>query len=73
MLFSLSPLGDISRLRKAQIHGKVLFLLEGCSVECDGLILAARSPVLEQQLLDDYEVILDNYPPGGALDHLRQV
>ena len=74
MLFCLSSLGDLSRFRKVtHLRTTVLVLgdeKEG-SVECSGLILAARSPVLEQHLSKSCHVTLDNYP--GGMNHLQLV
>ena len=70
MLFCLSSLGDLSRFRKVtHLRTTVLVLgdeKEG-SVECSGLILAARSPVLEQHLSKSCHVTLDNCTGGMNL------
>ena len=74
-LVSLSPLGDMSRYvrkeNKVPVHGTALFVLDGSVVECSGVVLAARSPILEQHLVSSYEIVLEDYL--GGIYQLRQV
>ena len=60
MLISLSPFGNLSRFVKhgSRVHETVLLLLDGDSIPCSGTILAARSPVFESLVRDNYEVHL---------------
>ncbi|XP_063679662.1 uncharacterized protein LOC134815112 [Bolinopsis microptera] len=65
MLITLSPLGNLSRyirhLDKVPVHETALLLIDGNSVCCSGAILAARSPVLEKVLKQNYEIVLDGF------------
>ena len=65
MLISLSPLGNLSRYirrrDKVTVHETALLMVEGSSVPCSGAILAARSPVLERVLKQDYEIVLEGF------------
>ena len=75
MLISLSPLGNLSRyirhLDKVPVHETALLLIDGNSVCCSGAILAARSPVLEKALKQNYEIVLDGFQ--DMIPQLNQV
>ena len=75
MLISLSPLGNLSRYirrhDKVQIHETVLLLVDGNSLCCSGAILAARSPLLENTLKQQYEIVLDGFQ--NMIPQLKQV
>ncbi|KAL5262723.1 hypothetical protein ACHWQZ_G008205 [Mnemiopsis leidyi] len=72
MLISLSPFGNLSRFVKQgqRVHETVLLLLDGDSIPCSGTILAARSPVFEKLVRENYEIHL--YGFTGFAEQLGQ-
>ena len=71
MLISLSPFGNLSRFVQNRVHETVLLLLDGDSIPCSGTILAARSPVFETLVRENYEVHLLGF--NGMAHQIGQV
>ena len=49
-MFSLTPLGDVTRFRHSNIKREVYLVTEDVCIKADGIILAARSAKLEEML-----------------------
>ena len=75
MLISLSPFGDLSRyvqeIGGMKIHNTIFLIIDSFSIPCSGLLLAARSKLLEQMVTDAYEIRLDGF--SGVLKQIYQV
>ena len=56
-MFSLTPLGDVTRFRHSNIKREVYLVTEDVCIKADGIILAARSAKLEEMLEES-----DNIP-----------
>ena len=49
-MFVLSPLGDVSSFRRKELKNEVYLITEDKCIECSGVLLAARSPVISELL-----------------------
>ena len=49
-MFVLSPLGDVSSFRRKGLKNEVYLITEDKCIECVGVLLAARSPVISELL-----------------------
>ena len=49
-MFVLSPLGDVSSFRRKGLKNEVYLITEDKCIECSGVLLAARSPVISELL-----------------------
>ena len=49
-MFSLVPLGDLSRFRRSNVSNEVYLITEDECIKANGLVLAARSVTFEEML-----------------------
>ena len=49
-MFSLAPLGDLTRFRRSNFKNEVCLITEDVCIKCNGVLLAARSAKIEEMM-----------------------
>ena len=55
-MFSLTPLGDLTRFLSSNIKNEVYLITENVCIKSNGLLLAARSAKIEEILEESEEI-----------------